>query len=110
MSNAFREVLSVRNSDLPLPDQVTISGADPVLSTRFRIGETCAAVLAGIGVAVSVIWAQRTGRRQNRRLPGLSRKSLEKMGLEVIVEVLMKMMAVILRCWIWSGTRSRKAT
>ena len=65
MSNAFREVLSVRNSDFPLPDQITISGADPVLSTRFRIGETCAAVLAGIGVAVSDIWAQRTGRRQN---------------------------------------------
>ena len=65
MSNAFREVLAVRNSDFPLPNQVTMLGADPVLSTRFRIGETCAAVLAGIGVAVSDIWAQRTGRRQN---------------------------------------------
>jgi hypothetical protein len=35
----------------------------PVFSTRFKIGETCAAVLGGVGVAVSDIWEIKTGRR-----------------------------------------------
>src|SRR5215468_1940092 len=48
----------------PAADEVTITGADPVFSTTFRIGETCAAVLAGVGVAVSDIWEMKTGRRQ----------------------------------------------
>ena len=48
----------------PPAEEVTIAGADPVLSTRFKIGETCAAVLAGVGVAVSDLWEMKTGRRQ----------------------------------------------
>jgi hypothetical protein len=47
----------------PEPGAVTITGADPVFSTSFRIGETCAAALAGVGIAVSDIWALKTGRR-----------------------------------------------
>jgi crotonobetainyl-CoA:carnitine CoA-transferase CaiB-like acyl-CoA transferase len=50
---------------MPADGEVSITGADPVFSTKFRIGETCASVLAGIGVAVSDIWEIRTGRRQN---------------------------------------------
>jgi len=49
----------------PQPGEVTITGSDPVFSTRFKIGETCAAVLAGVGVAVSDIWEMKTGRRLN---------------------------------------------
>lgn len=64
MANAFQEVMEVRGAQLPADDELSITGSDPVLSTRFRIGETCAAVLAGIGVAVSDIWELKTGRRQ----------------------------------------------
>ena len=39
-------------------------GADPILPTPFRIGETGAAALAAVGLAVSELWAGRTGRRQ----------------------------------------------
>ena len=62
---AFREVMAARGKGLPEAGEVTITGQDPVLSTRFRIGETCAAVLGGVGVAVNDIWEMRTGRRQS---------------------------------------------
>jgi hypothetical protein len=39
-------------------------GADPILPTSFRIGETGAGALAAVGLAVSELWALRTGRRQ----------------------------------------------
>ena len=68
MATAFAEVLGVREafSGLAQPDksEVAITGADSVFSTRFKIGETCAAVLGGVGVAISDIWQQKTGRRQ----------------------------------------------
>lgn len=64
MATAFEEVMAVRGKALPAEGEATISGQDPVLTTRFRIGETCAAVLAGVGVAVSDIWEAKTGRRQ----------------------------------------------
>jgi len=38
--------------------------ADPILPTPFRIGETSAAALAAVGLAVSELWELRTGRRQ----------------------------------------------
>ena len=64
MSAAFKEVMAARGVPLPPDEEVAIAGADPVFSTRFKIGETCAAVLAGVGVAVSDIWELKTGRRQ----------------------------------------------
>src|SRR5256884_3648771 len=39
-------------------------GADPILPTPFRIGETSAAALAAVGLAVSDLWSVRTGRHQ----------------------------------------------
>ena len=68
MATAFEEVIGVREAfgglKPPPKDEVTIVGADPVLSTRFKIGETCAAALGGVGVAVSDISEMKTGRRQ----------------------------------------------
>src|SRR5262245_66173882 len=64
MSDAFKEVMAARGLGLPPDEEVAIVGADPVFSTRFKIGVTCAAVLAGVGVAVSDIWELKTGRRQ----------------------------------------------
>ena len=63
-ATAFEEVMAVRGRDMPAPGEVAITGADPVFSTTFRVGETCAAVLAGVGTAVSDIWELKTGRRQ----------------------------------------------
>ncbi len=65
MKTPFEEVMDVRGMGMPRDGQVAITGADPVFSTKFKIGETCAAVVAGIGVAVSDIWELKTGRRQN---------------------------------------------
>jgi crotonobetainyl-CoA:carnitine CoA-transferase CaiB-like acyl-CoA transferase len=39
-------------------------GTDPILPTPFCIGETSAAALAAVGLAVSDLWELRTGRRQ----------------------------------------------
>lgn len=39
-------------------------GTDPILPTPFRIGETSAAALAAVGLAVADLWELRIGRRQ----------------------------------------------
>jgi crotonobetainyl-CoA:carnitine CoA-transferase CaiB-like acyl-CoA transferase len=61
-NSAFRELMDVRAR----PDNgvADITGADPVFSTRFKVAETGAGVLAAIGVAVSDLWEMKTGRRQ----------------------------------------------
>lgn len=64
MKTAMRELMDIRDLGQPEDDAVALRGADPVFSTRFKIGETCAAVVGAIGVAVSDIWEMRTGRRQ----------------------------------------------
>jgi hypothetical protein len=67
VATAFEEVMGIRAGFARLaPPQfgeVTITGADPVFSTRFKIAETCAAVLGGVGVAISDVWQVKTGRR-----------------------------------------------
>ncbi|MBT5898421.1 MAG: CoA transferase, partial [Rhodospirillaceae bacterium] len=65
MKTAFEEVMDIRGKGMPTDNDITITGNDPVFSTEFKIGETCAAALAGIGVAVSDIWEMKTGRRQD---------------------------------------------
>ena len=56
--------MRIRGRGLPEAGEVTISGNDPVFSARFRIGETTANILAGVGVAVNDIHEMKTGRRQ----------------------------------------------
>ena len=71
-----------------------ISGAaDPILPTPFRIGETAAASLAAVGLAVSDLWELRTGRRQEVKVDGRqataslrSGKYLEMDGTPVAAE------------------------
>ena len=55
-----------RSLGLPAPDpgEVEITGADPVLPTRFRVGEAAAAALAATGLAAAELWRLRTGRSQ----------------------------------------------
>lgn len=62
--SAFEDVMAVRGLGMPEDGEVRIDGADPVFSTSFKIGEACATVVGGIGVAVNDIWELKTGRRQ----------------------------------------------
>lgn len=64
MDAAFKTLMDIRGRGMPEDGEVEITGADPVFSTKFRIGETCATVLAGIGVAVTDIAEERLGGRQ----------------------------------------------
>lgn len=63
---ALEEVLAIRGDvgDASNLSDVSVTGHDPVYSTRFKIGEACAAVLGGVGTALSDIWQLKTGRRQ----------------------------------------------
>ena len=64
MTGAYEEIMNIRGKGVPASEQTKITGSDPVFSTKFKIGETCAAVVAGIGTAVSDIWELKTGRSQ----------------------------------------------
>lgn len=64
MTKAFDEVMAIRGLPLPEDGEVTITGQDPVFTSRFKIGETTANILAGVGVAVTDIHEIKTGRRQ----------------------------------------------
>jgi len=62
---ALRTILPVAGWNTERARAVEITGvADPILPTPFRIGETSAAALAAVGLAVSEMWELRTGRRQ----------------------------------------------
>ncbi|HEX6006943.1 MAG TPA: CoA transferase, partial [Burkholderiales bacterium] len=56
--------MAIRGRGIPEVGEVTIAGNDPVFSARFKIGETTANILAGVGVAVNDIHEMKTGRRQ----------------------------------------------
>jgi crotonobetainyl-CoA:carnitine CoA-transferase CaiB-like acyl-CoA transferase len=68
VATAFDEVMGIREAfsglDRSQAGAVSVTGADPVFSTCFKIAETCAAVLGGVGVAISDLWELKTGRRQ----------------------------------------------
>src|SRR5205085_1703926 len=63
--DALRTILPVAGWSDDRAGAVEITGAgDPILPTPFRIGETSAAALAAVGLAVSDLWALRSGRGQ----------------------------------------------
>src|SRR2546421_7154867 len=63
--DALRTILPVAGWSEDRARAVEITGeADPILPTSFRIGETSAAALAAVGLAVCDLWELRTGRRQ----------------------------------------------
>ncbi len=45
-------------------ERATLTGADPILPTDFKIGTAASATIAATGLAASEIWRQRTGRGQ----------------------------------------------
>ena len=64
-NDALRTLLPIAGWSDEHARRVDITGGiDPILPTLFRIGETGAAALAAVGLAVSDLWELRTGRRQ----------------------------------------------
>src|SRR3989449_8025482 len=64
--DALRTIVPIAGWPEERAGAVAITGAgDPILPTPFRIGETSAAALAAVGLAVADLWALRTGRRQD---------------------------------------------
>ncbi len=61
---AFDELMDIRGLGSPA-EKIAVNGADPVLSTRLRLGETTADILLAIGVAVNDVWEMHKGERQN---------------------------------------------
>ena len=50
--------------------RVTLTGADPLVPTDFRIGTAAAAVIAAAGLAAAELWRLRTGRAQSVAVDG----------------------------------------
>ena len=61
---ALDELMRVRGRQNLDPSELHISGSDPVLNSRFKLGEVAAAAHASVGVAVNDIWELKTSRRQ----------------------------------------------
>ena len=57
-----------RPAEPALAARVEVTGADPVLATRFRVGEAVAAALVAVGVASDDLWRLRGGRPQHLAL------------------------------------------
>src|SRR5215471_6328352 len=64
-NDALRSLLPIAGWPEERARAVEITGgADPILPTPFRIGETSTAALTALGLAVSELWELRTGRCQ----------------------------------------------
>ena len=62
---ALTSILSTVGLDTGLAGAVEFTGgADPILPTPFRIGEAASASLGAVGIAVTDLWEQRSGHRQ----------------------------------------------
>lgn len=64
----LHDILKALGRPLESSDDLEVSGSDPQLKTRFRIGEAGAATLAAVGLMVSDLWAMRSGRSQKIRI------------------------------------------
>ena len=67
-TDALWTLLAALGRETSGDDDVELSGQDPVLQTRFRIGEAAASALGAVGLAVSDLWQLRSGRRQAVRV------------------------------------------
>jgi crotonobetainyl-CoA:carnitine CoA-transferase CaiB-like acyl-CoA transferase len=110
MNPGFEEVMSIRGRGMPADGEVTIKGQDPVFAARFRIGETTANILAGVGVAVTDIHEMKTGRRQKVAIDvrhaaatcqssKLMKRQAEGSGWKVVQSPFMEHMRSITQPW-----------
>ena len=66
INETLSTILSVAGWDTQRASEIeTMGGRDPILPTSFRIGETAAASLGAVGLAVADIWKLRTGHSQD---------------------------------------------
>ena len=64
----LNELFRVRGGQTPDSGELEISGMDPVMDSKFRLGEVAAAAHASVGVGVNDIWELKTGRRQKIKI------------------------------------------
>ena len=65
VNDILRTLLPIAGWDELRTNELEITGGnDPLIPTPFRVGESSAAVLGAVGLAVSALWETRTGRRQ----------------------------------------------
>jgi len=62
---ALESLWSLAGGDPTALERATLTGADPILPTDFKIGTAASAVIAAGALAASEIWRLRTGRRQS---------------------------------------------
>ncbi len=82
----LRSLLEMVGADPELAGNVTITGADPVIDTPFRLGETAAAVLGALGALIAETWRLRSGESQ-------------QVGIEVPAAVLALQSVMLQRQW-----------
>lgn len=63
--DTLADLLSVVGTDRVLMERIKITGADPVLPSKFLIGAVGAGVIGAMGLAASELWRLRTGRVQD---------------------------------------------
>jgi crotonobetainyl-CoA:carnitine CoA-transferase CaiB-like acyl-CoA transferase len=62
---ALQNLWRLAGGEAEVLDRVTLTGADPILPTDFKIGTAASAVIAATGLAATEIWRLRTGRGQS---------------------------------------------
>jgi crotonobetainyl-CoA:carnitine CoA-transferase CaiB-like acyl-CoA transferase len=62
---ALESLWSLAGCDPAALERVTLTGADPILATDFKIGTAASALIAASALAASEIWRLRTGRAQS---------------------------------------------
>jgi len=62
---ALRELWTLGGGDPAALERISLTGADPVLPTDFRIGTAASAVIGASALAAAEIWRARTGRAQS---------------------------------------------
>ena len=62
---ALRELWMLGGGDPAALERISLTGADPVLPTDFKIGTAASAVIGASALAAAEIWRARTGRTQS---------------------------------------------
>lgn len=60
----FNKLMVIAGWQVQQSSHITITGKDPVLPTRFRVGEMAAGIHAACGAAIAKLWEHQTGRLQ----------------------------------------------
>ena len=65
----LNELFRVRGRHTPDPGELEISGMDPVMDSKFRLGEVAAAAHASVGVGVNDIWELKPAEDKKLKFP-----------------------------------------